>query len=60
MPMLIPPRPWSHFKRGGQLTLGHPIARCHSSQLAMVADAHSRGELRRLYAAMNVLGQVPW
>ena len=31
--MLVPPRPWTHFKRGGQLTLTSCIARCSKSQV---------------------------
>ncbi|KAG1675662.1 hypothetical protein FOA52_002371 [Chlamydomonas sp. UWO 241] len=60
MPMLVPPRPWTHYRRGGHLTQSHDIARVPRKHAHRLRTAHENGELQRVYDALNILGEVPW
>ncbi|GAX77582.1 hypothetical protein CEUSTIGMA_g5026.t1 [Chlamydomonas eustigma] len=60
MPMLIPPRPWTHFMRGGPLTQNVLISRAGKEHEQLLAKAHKGGQLNQAYTALTDLGEMPW
>lgn len=63
MPMLVEPRPWHGWNKGGYLHYTVPIMRLPMGDNTgrdyfMAAD--NNGDLDRVYAGLNALSRVPW
>lgn len=63
LPMLVEPRPWKSLTDGAYLRSQSSAFRQkdHSpTQMEYMKAADSRGDLKNLYASLDVIGKVPW
>lgn len=58
MPMLVPPKPWTHFDRGAFLTLYSKVMRTKGSKTQ--TDALRTASLERVFEGLNALGRLQW
>ncbi|KAK3064709.1 DNA-directed RNA polymerase, partial [Teratosphaeriaceae sp. CCFEE 6253] len=63
MPMVVEPKPWTAWAKGGYLHYPTPILRLGMGDRSgrdyfMAADA--KGDLAQVYAGVTALGKVPW
>jgi DNA-directed RNA polymerase len=58
LPMVIPPKAWTDYNKGGYLTLAAQIMRTRGSrvQTHILQDAN----LESVFDSLNVLNQTPW
>lgn len=56
VPMLVPPKDWTHPERGGYLWLQSQIMRTKGE--AAQNKALRRADLRKVYQGLNCLGKV--
>ncbi|KAF6004355.1 hypothetical protein F1559_000697 [Cyanidiococcus yangmingshanensis] len=57
-PMIVPPRPWTAYNRGGYLRPRGLVMRIRGSRLQL--EALKKGDLSEVYAGLNALGATPW
>ncbi|TIA50043.1 DNA/RNA polymerase [Aureobasidium pullulans] len=63
LPMVIEPRPWTNFSKGGYLNYPTPVIRFSGADAVPRDYAYAaiqRGDLEKVFEALNVLGKVPW
>ncbi|KAI5240627.1 DNA/RNA polymerase [Aureobasidium subglaciale] len=63
LPMVIEPKPWTNFSKGGYLNYPTPVIRFSGADSVPRDYAYAaiqRGDLDKVFEALNVLGQVPW
>ncbi|KAI4729179.1 DNA/RNA polymerase [Aureobasidium sp. EXF-10728] len=63
LPMVIEPKPWTGFSRGGYLNYPTPVIRFSGADSVPRDYAYAaiqRGDLDKVFEALNVLGKVPW
>ncbi|KAI9814355.1 MAG: DNA-directed RNA polymerase [Phylliscum demangeonii] len=62
LPMIVPPRKWLGFSHGGYVHYQVPFMRTkgYDAQRRYVNAAAARGDLERVFAAVDVLGRTPW
>ncbi|KAK3644838.1 DNA-directed RNA polymerase [Elasticomyces elasticus] len=63
MPMVVEPKPWTGWNKGGYLHYSTPILRLGPGDKSgkdyfMAADR--KGDLSQVYAGVTALGKVPW
>ncbi|RLN70484.1 hypothetical protein BBJ28_00004905, partial [Nothophytophthora sp. Chile5] len=58
LPMLVPPRPWTNVVDGGYLKLRTKIMR--QRDMSWQIDCVRRGDLSRIFKALNLMSEVPW
>eukprot|EP00899_Mesostigma_viride_P006332 jgi/Mesvir1/156/Mv13517-RA.1 len=61
-PMVIPPKPWTSYNKGGYLLLPSTAMRTrgNKTQLGAIRDASTTNQMKRVFEALNALGEVPW
>ncbi|KAK4536794.1 hypothetical protein CDCA_CDCA09G2819 [Cyanidium caldarium] len=57
-PMLVPPRPWTSYNRGGYLRPRGLVMRLRGGRRHLEALKHS--DLSEVFAGLNALGATPW
>lgn len=57
-PMLVPPRPWTSYNRGGYLRPRGLVMRTRGSRRQVEALKHA--DLSEVLAGLNALGATPW
>ena len=57
-PMVIPPKDWSHTRKGGYEVLQCDFMRTHGCNVQK--DALGLGDLSTIMEGLNALGRVPW
>jgi DNA-directed RNA polymerase len=63
LPMVIEPKPWTNFSKGGYLNYPTPVIRFSGADSVPRDYAYAaiqRGDLEKVFEALNVLGKVPW
>ncbi|ANB13629.1 Rpo41p [Sugiyamaella lignohabitans] len=62
LPMLVKPRPWTAWNKGGYLYSSAKVMRSRDSpeQVAYLKAASDRGTLDQVYEGLNVLGNTAW
>eukprot|EP00249_Psilotum_nudum_P022981 c28710_g1_i1 orf=906-4160(-) len=61
MPMLVKPRAWQGYTKGGYLVLRSRLMRTHGARSQQIAVAKSRrSNLQPVFEALNALGMTPW
>ncbi|KAG9125065.1 DNA-directed RNA polymerase [Ceratobasidium sp. 392] len=62
LPMLVKPRPWEDYDKGGYLTLKSSMMRVKDSfeQLTYLKHASAAGHLDMVYECLDALGETPW
>ncbi|KAL5698887.1 DNA-directed RNA polymerase [Ranunculus cassubicifolius] len=61
MPMLVPPKHWTGYDKGGHLFLPSYIMRTHGARQQREAiKRSSREQLENIFEALNTLGHVKW
>ncbi|KAK5165508.1 DNA-directed RNA polymerase [Saxophila tyrrhenica] len=63
MPMVVEPKPWTGWDKGGYLHYATDILRVQKGDRNgkdYFLAAHKRGETTQIYAGLTALGQVPW
>ncbi|QRW12717.1 DNA-dependent RNA polymerase [Ceratobasidium sp. AG-Ba] len=62
LPMLVKPRPWEDYDKGGYLTLKSMMMRVKDSfeQLSYLKHASAAGHLDLVYECLDALGETPW
>ncbi|CAN6622116.1 DNA-directed RNA polymerase, mitochondrial [Trichomonascus vanleenenianus] len=62
LPMLVKPRPWTAYNKGGYLYSNARVMRSRDSpeQIAYLRTASSRGQLDDVFKGLNVLGDTAW
>lgn len=62
LPMLVKPRPWVAWNKGGYLYSSSKIMRSKDSpeQTAYLKAASDRGDIDKVYEGLNVLGETAW
>ena len=63
LPMVIEPKPWTNFNKGGYLNYPTPVIRFSGADMVPRDYAYAaiqRGDLDKVFEALNVLGKVPW
>ena len=63
LPMVVEPKPWTDIREGGYLTTHVPVIRFtdfQTTQKAYVQLAHQRGDMKRVYAGLDVISKTPW
>lgn len=62
LPMLVKPRPWVAWNKGGYLYSSSKIMRSKDSpeQTAYLKTASDRGDIDKVYEGLNVLGETAW
>ncbi|KAH0398747.1 DNA/RNA polymerase, partial [Aureobasidium melanogenum] len=63
LPMVVEPKPWTNFSRGGYLNYPTPVIRFSGADSVPRDYAYAaiqRGDLDKVFEALNVLGKVPW
>ncbi|KAJ3088432.1 DNA-directed RNA polymerase [Quaeritorhiza haematococci] len=62
LPMVVKPRPWIRWDRGGYLTTPVHMARTHGGvqHKRFIARADNQGHLDQVREALDVLGETPW
>jgi DNA-directed RNA polymerase len=63
LPMVIEPKPWTNFSKGGYLNYPTPVIRFSGADAVPRDYAYAaiqRGDLDKVFEALNVLGKVPW
>jgi DNA-directed RNA polymerase len=63
LPMVIEPKPWTNFSKGGYLNYPTPVIRFSGADSVPRDYAYAaiqRGDLDKVFEALNVLGKVPW
>ncbi|KAG9686714.1 DNA/RNA polymerase, partial [Aureobasidium melanogenum] len=63
LPMVVEPKPWTNFSRGGYLNYPTPVVRFSGADSVPRDYAYAaiqRGDLNKVFEALNVLGKVPW
>jgi DNA-directed RNA polymerase len=63
MPMVVEPKPWAGWDKGGYIHYPNPILRLpkgDSSGKNYFLAANKRGDMGQIYAGLNALGEVPW
>ncbi|KAG8771324.1 DNA-directed RNA polymerase [Ceratobasidium sp. 428] len=62
LPMLVKPRPWEDYEKGGYLSLKSMMMRVKDSfeQLSYLRHASASGHLDLVYECLDALGETPW
>lgn len=63
LPMVVEPKPWTNFSKGGYLNYPTPVIRFSGADAVPRDYAYAaiqRGDLDKVFEALNVLGKVPW
>ncbi|KAG9104531.1 DNA-directed RNA polymerase [Ceratobasidium sp. 370] len=62
LPMLVKPRPWEDYNKGGYLTLKTTMMRIKDSfeQQSYLQHASTAGHLDLVYECLDALGETPW
>lgn len=63
LPMVVEPKPWTNFSKGGYLNYPTPVIRFNGADTVPRDYAYAaiqRGDLDQVFEALNVLGKVPW
>ncbi|MCJ1311321.1 DNA-directed RNA polymerase [Agyrium rufum] len=63
LPMVVPPKPWVDFNKGGYLTHRLQVIRTKadgSQTRAYVRAAAGKGDLKQVFAGLDVLGKTGW
>ncbi|XP_028789269.1 DNA-directed RNA polymerase 3, chloroplastic-like [Neltuma alba] len=61
MPMLIPPKKWKGYDKGGHLFLPSYIMRTHGSRKQQNVMKNVEGkQMQKVYEALDTLGQTKW
>lgn len=63
LPMVVPPKPWTGYNKGGFLTRPTEVIRAkenNDTQKLYTMAAAERGNMAQVFEALNVLGKVPW
>lgn len=62
LPMLTPPKEWTHWLDGGYLLSRSAVVRLKRlpEQMAYIRSADKAGQLKKVYDGVNVLGRTAW
>lgn len=63
MPMIVEPKPWTGWNKGGYLHYPNPILRLASgdrSGMDYFLAADTKGSMKQVYTGLTALGKVPW
>jgi DNA-directed RNA polymerase len=63
LPMVIEPKPWTSFSKGGYLNYPTSVIRFSGADSVPRDYAYAaiqRGDLDKVFDALNILGKVPW
>ncbi|EUC62471.1 DNA-directed RNA polymerase [Rhizoctonia solani AG-3 Rhs1AP] len=62
LPMLVKPRPWEDYDKGGYLKLHSTVMRIKDSleQLSYLRHASAAGHIDFVYECLDALGETPW
>lgn len=61
VPMLVPPKKWKGYNKGGYLFLPSYVMRTHGSRQQQAAIKHtSTKQMQKVYEALDVLGNTKW
>ncbi|XP_019463791.1 PREDICTED: DNA-directed RNA polymerase 3, chloroplastic-like isoform X1 [Lupinus angustifolius] len=61
MPMLIPPKKWKGYEKGGHLLLPSYIMRTHGSKKQQDAMKNvKRAQMKKVFEALDTLGSTKW
>ncbi|XP_031108895.1 DNA-directed RNA polymerase 3, chloroplastic [Ipomoea triloba] len=61
IPMLVPPKKWKGYNKGGYLFLPSYVMRTHGSRHQQVAVQNApKKQMEQIYEALNTLGNTKW
>jgi DNA-directed RNA polymerase len=62
IPMLVPPRRWTSFRKGGYLKLDNICLRMKHDPVHynLLRDADCAGQLKQIFAGLDALGKTAW